>query len=38
MSKFPTIERINKALAELPEFKAAHAHVQPDTPEDLRAK
>ncbi|XP_071962156.1 maleylacetoacetate isomerase-like [Antedon mediterranea] len=36
MSKFPIISRVNAALIELPEFKAAHPSKQPDCPEDLR--
>jgi maleylacetoacetate isomerase len=30
MSNFPIISRIEKALGELPAFKAAHPDVQPD--------
>ena len=37
MDKFPVIARIDAALAELPEFKVAHAHAQPDTPPELRS-
>jgi maleylacetoacetate isomerase len=33
LSKFPTIERVEKALSELPEFQKAHPNNQPDTPE-----
>lgn len=36
MSKFPTVMRIIDACSELPAFKAADPHVQPDCPEDLR--
>uniref|UniRef100_A0A7E4W695 maleylacetoacetate isomerase n=1 Tax=Panagrellus redivivus TaxID=6233 RepID=A0A7E4W695_PANRE len=36
MSKYPTINRINATLAEIPEFIAADAWHQPDTPENLR--
>lgn len=30
MSQFPTLQRINQALSELPAFQQAHADVQPD--------
>nr|CAD2164247.1 unnamed protein product [Meloidogyne enterolobii] len=33
MEEFPTIAKIDKFLATLPEFKLAHANNQPDTPE-----
>jgi hypothetical protein len=36
MAQFPTIVRIDAALAELPAFRAAHAHAQPDTLPELR--
>ncbi|KAF9929464.1 Glutathione S-transferase zeta-1 [Linnemannia zychae] len=36
MSAFPIISRVNKALSELPEFKAAHPSQQIDCPADLR--
>jgi maleylacetoacetate isomerase len=36
LTKFPTIGRINSALANLDSFKAAHAFVQPDCPPELR--
>ena len=36
MSKYPTIERIDAALLQLPAFKAAHPSAQPDCPEELR--
>eukprot|EP00043_Microstomoeca_roanoka_P011127 m.105062 g.105062 ORF g.105062 m.105062 type:complete len:217 (+) comp15101_c1_seq1:33-683(+) len=36
MSQYPTIQRINAALSELAEFKAAHPSQQPDCPEELR--
>ncbi|XP_052767549.1 maleylacetoacetate isomerase-like isoform X2 [Mya arenaria] len=38
MSKFPTVTRIINALSELDAFKAASPEVQPDCPEELRAK
>ena len=38
MAPFPIITRIDATLAELPEFKAAHAHAQPDTLPELRAQ
>ncbi|CAK5072565.1 unnamed protein product [Meloidogyne enterolobii] len=34
MEEFPTIAKIDKFLATLPEFKLAHANNQPDTPEE----
>uniref|UniRef100_A0A914E4Y0 maleylacetoacetate isomerase n=1 Tax=Acrobeloides nanus TaxID=290746 RepID=A0A914E4Y0_9BILA len=37
MSKYPTIERIDKTLAEIPEFQAAQPNRQPDAPESERA-
>jgi len=36
MSAFPKIVAVQKALEELPAFKAAHAFSQPDCPEELR--
>jgi len=38
MSKFPTISKLEKELNEIPEFKKAHCHNQPDTPESERKK
>ncbi|KAJ8309087.1 hypothetical protein KUTeg_013961 [Tegillarca granosa] len=38
METFPTIARINEECSKLDAFKAASPFVQPDCPEDLRAK
>ncbi|XP_021946450.1 maleylacetoacetate isomerase [Folsomia candida] len=38
MEKYPIVNEIYQNLGELPAFKAAHAFVQPDCPEDLRVK
>ncbi|XP_052276214.1 maleylacetoacetate isomerase-like isoform X2 [Dreissena polymorpha] len=38
MSRFPTITRIIVELSKLDAFKAAAPEVQPDTPEELKAK
>jgi len=35
VSVFPTLTRVDAALAELPAFKAAHAQAQPDAPDDV---
>jgi hypothetical protein len=35
-AKFPTIELIDRRLAELPEFIAADAFHQPDTPAEIK--
>ncbi|MCA9602902.1 MAG: maleylacetoacetate isomerase [Polyangiales bacterium] len=32
LAPFPTLVRVDAACAELPAFRAAHAHAQPDTP------
>ncbi|KAI1691027.1 putative maleylacetoacetate isomerase 2 [Ditylenchus destructor] len=34
LSRFPTIMKINRELAKIPEFIAADSHHQPDTPEE----
>ena len=36
MSNFPTISRVNSALEEIKEFKAAHFSCQPDTPQEIK--
>eukprot|EP00053_Salpingoeca_punica_P020092 m.207671 g.207671 ORF g.207671 m.207671 type:complete len:215 (+) comp17792_c0_seq1:6298-6942(+) len=36
MTQFPTIQRVEAALEELPEFRAAHPFRQPDCPDDLK--
>jgi maleylacetoacetate isomerase len=37
LENFPIIRKVNEELEKLPEFKAAHAHNQPDTPDELRS-
>ncbi len=36
LDNYPIIKRVNDELEKLPEFQAAHAHNQPDTPADMR--
>jgi hypothetical protein len=36
MAQFPTIDRLDQELAKLPEFQAADAFHQPDTPSEQR--
>lgn len=36
MAEFPIIERIDRNLVEIAEFKAADAFHQPDTPSDQK--
>lgn len=36
LSFFPTIGRLNRELAELPEFQAAHPSQQPDFPNNSK--
>lgn len=36
LTRYPTLTRIETSLEALPAFQAAHAHEQPDTPDELR--
>ncbi len=36
LSEFPNVVRVNNELEKLPAFVRAHAHRQPDTPNELR--